>query len=164
MFSMFTLLTYSTMQDIIWKADCHSTSHAISCFLYGARRFITVFTKARHWTLSWASRIQFAPSIPISLRSILMLSSHLRLGLPMVSYLPTSQPKPWMFKHTGPKHFSYEICSVFTISLRIKRHTSGWACSLATNIRQKQKYIFCTTDMLLFHILERKSRKNFVSS
>jgi hypothetical protein len=26
-----------------------------------------VLTKARHWTLSWASRIQFAPSIPISL-------------------------------------------------------------------------------------------------
>jgi hypothetical protein len=41
-----------------------------------------VFTKARHSTLSWASRIQFAPSIPIFLRSILMLSSHLRLGLP----------------------------------------------------------------------------------
>jgi hypothetical protein len=49
---------------------------------YGTRRFITVFTKARHWTLSWASRIQFAPSIPISLRSISMLSSHLRLRLP----------------------------------------------------------------------------------
>jgi hypothetical protein len=37
-----------------------------------------MFTKARHWTLSWASRIQFATSIPISLRSILMLSSYLR--------------------------------------------------------------------------------------
>jgi hypothetical protein len=49
---------------------------------YGTRRFITVFTKARHRTLSWASRIQFAPSIPISPRSILMLSSHLRLGPP----------------------------------------------------------------------------------
>jgi hypothetical protein len=23
-----------------------------TCFLYGTRRFITVFTKARHWTLS----------------------------------------------------------------------------------------------------------------
>jgi hypothetical protein len=41
-----------------------------------------VFTKARHWTLSWASWIQFAPLIPISLRSILMLSSYLCLGLP----------------------------------------------------------------------------------
>jgi hypothetical protein len=39
-------------------------------FSYGTRRLITVFTKARHWTLSWASRIQFAPSIPTSPRSI----------------------------------------------------------------------------------------------
>jgi hypothetical protein len=36
---------------------------------YGNWRFITVFTEARHWTLSWASRVQFAPSIPISICS-----------------------------------------------------------------------------------------------
>jgi hypothetical protein len=36
--------------------------------------------KACHWTLSWANQIQFTPLIPISLRSILMLSSHLCLG------------------------------------------------------------------------------------
>jgi hypothetical protein len=41
---------------------------------YGNQRFIIVFTQAHHWTLSWASWIQFAPSIPISLRSILMSS------------------------------------------------------------------------------------------
>jgi hypothetical protein len=41
-----------------------------------------VFTKARHWTLSSSSWIQFTPSIPISLRSILILSSHLHLGFP----------------------------------------------------------------------------------
>jgi hypothetical protein len=43
---------------------------------YGTRRFITVFTKARHWTLSWASRIQFAPSIPISLN---VIQNHLHI-------------------------------------------------------------------------------------
>jgi hypothetical protein len=37
---------------------------------YGTRGFITAFTKACHRTLSWARRIQFAPSIPISIRSI----------------------------------------------------------------------------------------------
>jgi hypothetical protein len=58
---------------------------------YETRRFITVFTKARHWTLSWASRIHFAPSIPISPTSILMLSSHLRLGLPS-GLLPSGLP------------------------------------------------------------------------
>jgi hypothetical protein len=45
-------LTHSMVQDIICKADFHSACQRISCFLYGTRRFITVFTKARHWTLS----------------------------------------------------------------------------------------------------------------
>jgi hypothetical protein len=51
------LRTHSMVQDIIWKADSHSACQKISCFLYGTRRLITVFTKARHWTLSWASRV-----------------------------------------------------------------------------------------------------------
>jgi hypothetical protein len=48
---------------------------------YGNRRFITAFTSARHLSLSWVSSIQ---SIPRShtWRSILILSSHLCLGLP----------------------------------------------------------------------------------
>jgi hypothetical protein len=36
---------------------------------------------ALHWSLSWAISIQPTPSHPISLRSILILSTHLRLGL-----------------------------------------------------------------------------------
>jgi hypothetical protein len=47
------LITYLLHgQDIIWKADCHSACQTVACFLYGTPRFITVFTKARHWTLS----------------------------------------------------------------------------------------------------------------
>jgi hypothetical protein len=41
---------------------------------YGTRRFITAFTSARHLSLSWPAR-------STSWRSILILSSHLRLGL-----------------------------------------------------------------------------------
>jgi hypothetical protein len=44
---------------------------------YGTWRFITVLTRARHWT-RWN---QSTPSHLIPLRSILILSSHLRLGL-----------------------------------------------------------------------------------
>jgi hypothetical protein len=41
-----------------------------------------VFRRVLHWSLSSARSIQSIPSHPISLRSILILSTHLRLGLP----------------------------------------------------------------------------------
>jgi hypothetical protein len=85
----YLLLTYSVVQDIIWKADCHSPCQKNILLSYGTGRFITVFTQAYHWTLSWASWIQFTPSIPISLT--LMLSSHLHLGLPS-GLLPSGLP------------------------------------------------------------------------
>jgi hypothetical protein len=49
---------------------------------YGTRRFITLFTRDLHWSLSWTRRTQSTPSHPISLSYILILSTHLRLGLP----------------------------------------------------------------------------------
>ena len=49
---------------------------------YGTRKFITVLTSARHLSLSWAYSIQSPQPLPTSSRSILILSSHLRLGLP----------------------------------------------------------------------------------
>ena len=50
--------------------------------IFGTRRFLTVFTSARHLSLSWANSIQSSQLPPNSWRSILILSSHLRLGLP----------------------------------------------------------------------------------
>nr|AGM32905.1 hypothetical protein [Coptotermes formosanus] len=44
--------------------------------------FITGFTRARHLSLSWVSSIQSMPPHPTSCRSILILFSHLCLGLP----------------------------------------------------------------------------------
>ena len=49
---------------------------------YGTRRFITAFTSAGHLSLSWASSIQSIPPTSHFLKIILILSSHLRLGLP----------------------------------------------------------------------------------
>ena len=48
----------------------------------GTRRFIIAFTSVRHLYLTWASSIQSILSYPTCYRSILILSSHLRLGLP----------------------------------------------------------------------------------
>ena len=50
---------------------------------YGTRSFITAFTGARHLFLSWASSIHYMPPHLTSWRSILLLSSHLRLDLKM---------------------------------------------------------------------------------
>ena len=49
---------------------------------HGTRRFITALTSVRHLSLSWASPIQGIYPHPTSWRSILILSTHLRLGLP----------------------------------------------------------------------------------
>ena len=49
---------------------------------YGTRRFITALTSVRHLSLSWASPIQSPYPHPTSWRSILILSTHLRIGLP----------------------------------------------------------------------------------
>ena len=48
----------------------------------GTQRFITALTSVRHLSLSWASPIQSIYQHPTSCRSILILSTHLRLGLP----------------------------------------------------------------------------------
>jgi len=49
---------------------------------HGTQRFITALTSVRHLSLSWASPIQSIYPHPTSWRSILILSTHLRLGLP----------------------------------------------------------------------------------
>ena len=50
--------------------------------IYGTRRFITAVTSARQLSLFWTRSTQSMPPHPNSGRSILILSSHLRLGLP----------------------------------------------------------------------------------
>ena len=54
---------------------------------YGTWRFITALTSVRHLSLSWASPIQSIYPHPISWRCILILSTHLSLGLPSGLFL-----------------------------------------------------------------------------
>ena len=59
---------------------------------YRTRRFITAYASARHLSLSWACSIQSIPH-PIYWRSIVILSSHLRLGLPSGLFPPGPRTK-----------------------------------------------------------------------
>jgi hypothetical protein len=68
--------------------------------LYGTRRFITALTRALHWSLSWVRLIQSIPSYPISLRSILILSTHLRVGLPS-GLFPSGFPTNILYTHNA---------------------------------------------------------------
>ena len=63
---------------------------------HGTRRFITALTSVRQLSLSWASPIQSIYPHPTSWRSILILSTHLRLGLPS-GLLPSSFPTKTLY-------------------------------------------------------------------
>ena len=77
---------------------------------HGTRRFITALTSVRHLSLSWASPIQSIYPHPTSWRYSLILSTHLRLGLPSglfpsgfpskTLYTPLSSP----IRATCPAH------------------------------------------------------------
>ena len=74
------------------------------------RRFITALTSVRHLSLSWANPIQSTYPHPTSWRSILILTTHLHLGLPSglfpsgfptkTLYAPLSSP----IRATWPAH------------------------------------------------------------
>jgi len=77
---------------------------------HGTRRFITALTSVRHLSVSWASPIQSIYPHSTSWRSILILSTHLRLSLPSglfhsgfpskTLYTPLSSP----IRATFPAH------------------------------------------------------------
>ena len=63
---------------------------------HGTPRFITALTSVRHLSLFWASPIQSIYPHPSSCRSILILSTHLRLGLPS-GLLPSGLPNKTLY-------------------------------------------------------------------
>ena len=79
---------------------------------HGTQRFITALTSVRHLSLSLASPIQSIYPHPTSWRSILILSTHLRLGLPsglFTSGFPTKTLRKTFYVEYFPR--TLECCS-----------------------------------------------------
>ena len=103
---------------------------------HGTRRFITALTSVRHPSLSWASPIQSICPHPTSWRSILILSTHLRLGLPSglfpsgyptkTLYTPLSSP----IRATCPAHLILLHFITHTILGEQYKSFSSSLCSL----------------------------------
>ena len=124
---------------------------------HGTRRFITALTCVRHLSLSWASPIQSIYSHPTSCRSILILSTHLRLGLPgglfpsgfptKTLYTPLSSPiRATCPTHLIPLHFITRTTlgvqyKSFSSSLCNLLHSPVTSSLLGPNILLKTKQL-----------------------
>ena len=122
---------------------------------HGTRMFITALTSIRQLSVSWASPIQSIYPHPTSWRSVLILSTHLRLGLPS-GLLPSGLPTKTLYTPlsspicaTWPAHlilldfitrtilgeeyrsFSYSLCNLL--------HSPITSSLLGTNILQTIK-------------------------
>jgi hypothetical protein len=95
-------------QAVSWEANSCTASQE-TCRIYGTRWLITVFTSARHLSLFWARSSQDTPFRPIALRSVWILPSRVRQGLPsgFLSVFPTGTLCAPVFFHiraTFPLH------------------------------------------------------------
>ena len=103
--------------------------------IFGTRMFLTVLTSARHLSISWANSIQSPQPPPTSWKTILILSSHLRLDLPNGLFpsgfptrtLCTTLPSP--IRSTCPAHLILLDFTTRTILGKEYRSLSSSLCN-----------------------------------
>jgi hypothetical protein len=110
---------------------------------YGTRRFITVLTRALHWSPSWSKLNQSISPHPIHLRSILIIYSHLGICLPSGLFLPGFPTKTYMYSFSLPWILlSFSIKFLFTWWLQFY---------LAKSTNYKAPYYAIFSNLVLFH-------------
>ena len=125
---------------------------------HGTRKFITALTSVCHLSLSWARPIQSIYPHPTSWRSILILSTHLCLGLPSglfqsgfptkTLYTPLSSP----IRATCPAHLILlDFITRTILGEEYKSFSKGAHLPVYTKCAYKQCvfiYVYKTTSAL----------------
>ena len=130
------LLTYSMVQSPSWELTVVQLVKNFPVF-QGTRRFITALTSVRHLSLSWASPIQSIYPHSTSWRPVLILYTHLRLGLPIglvpsgfptktLYTPPVSPPRPYTPLLTHTRHMPSQSHS----SRFYHPHNIGWGVQI----------------------------------
>jgi len=101
---------------------------------YGTRKFITAFISARYLSVCWASSTRSMPPHPTSWISILILSSHLRLGL-SIGLFPSGFPTKTLYtpllspiRATCPAHLIRDLITRTVMGVEY-RSLSSSLCS-----------------------------------
>ena len=114
---------------LLEKLTGFAANQEIPRAFYGTtRKFITVLTSARHLSISWANSIQSPQPLSTSWRSILILSSHLRLGLPS-GLFPSGFPNQNLV-HTSPFLHTCHIRRPSHSSRVYHPHNIGWGVQI----------------------------------
>jgi hypothetical protein len=145
------LLTYLRSWALLQKLPIMQPLKNFPAF-YGTRRFITVFTGAVHWSLSWARSIQSIPSHPIPLRSIV--------------HPPTSWSSYWSLSFWIPHqypicipllpHSCYMSCSSHSPWLDYSNYV-WWGVQVMKLLIMPAYILYCIVFLLLSFLLEHRA-------
>jgi hypothetical protein len=124
-------------QSPSWESNRFSDSQEIPRILWNLR-FITAFTSARQLSLSWANSTQSINPHPTSWRSILILSSHLRMGLPS-GLFPLGFPHQYPVYVSPLPHTRYKPRPSHS-SQFYHPNNIGWGVQIISSGRYKQEY------------------------